>query len=158
MLVKDHAILEVEIANVEPSRLLIEIALRQPPVSGAPAYDEGETQRAIRDGFREVLTQVELQRLVNEKNRPPRVRQWVGRIVAFTFCAAIGSAVTVILSTSHSPHSYALESLTPPGSDEAASSRETPSPGSQSRGAPDAPAVAPSASLAGPATFGLHEQ
>jgi hypothetical protein len=70
MLAKDHAILEVEIANVEPSRLLIEIALRQPPVSGAPAYDEGEIQRAIRDGFRELLTQVELQRLVNEKNRP----------------------------------------------------------------------------------------
>jgi hypothetical protein len=157
MLVKDYPTLEAEIASGEPSRLLIEIALRQPPVSAAPAYDEGEIQRAIRDGFRNVLTRVELQRLVNEKNRPPRVRRWVGRIVAFTFCA-IGSAVTVILSASHIPYSYALESLTPPGSDEAAASTEARSPGSQSRGAPDDPAVAPSASLAGPATFGLHTQ
>jgi hypothetical protein len=158
MLAKDHAILEVEIANLEPSRLLIEIALRQPPVSVAPAYDEGEIQRAIRDGVRELLTQVELQRLVNEKNRPPRVRRWIGRIVAFIFCAAIGSAVTVILSTSHTPYSYALESLTPPGSGEPAPSREPPSPGSQSRGAPDALAVASSTDPAGPATFGLHER
>jgi hypothetical protein len=158
MLVKDYPTLEAEIASGEPSRLLIEIALRPPPVSAAPAYDEGDIQRAIRDGFREVLTQVELQRLVNEKNRPPRVRRWIGRIVAFTFCAAIGSAVTVILSASHLPRSYALESLTPPGSGEPASSTEAPSPGSQSRGAPDAPAVAPSASLAGPGTFGLHTQ
>jgi hypothetical protein len=158
MLVKDYPTLEAEMASGEPSRLLIEIALRPPPVSAAPAYDEGEIQRAIRDGFREVLTQVELQRLVNEKNRPPRVRRWVGRIVAFTFCAAIGSAVTVILSASHTPHSYALESLTPPGSGEPASSTDAPSPGSQSRGAPDAPAVTPSAAPVGPATFGLHEQ
>jgi hypothetical protein len=97
MLVKDYPTLEAEIASGEPSRLLIEIALRPPPVSAAPAYDEGDIQLAIRDGFREVLTQVELQRLVNEKNRPPRVRRWIGRIVAFTSCAAIGSAVTVIL-------------------------------------------------------------
>jgi hypothetical protein len=158
MLAKDHATLEAEIAKDEPSRLLIEIALRQPLASAAPAYDEGEIRRAIRDGFREVLSQVELQRLVNEKNRPPRVRRWVGRIVAFTFCAAIGSAATVILSASHTPRSYALEPLTPPSSSEPASSTEAPSPGSQSRGAPDAPAVAPSASLAGPATFGLHTQ
>ena len=158
MLAKDHATLEAEIAKDEPSRLLIEIALRQPLASAAPAYDEGEIRRAIRDGFREVLSQVELQRLVNEKNRPPRVRRRVRRIVAFTFCAAIGSAVTVILSASHTRHSYALESLTPPSSGEAAASTEAPSPGSQSRGAPDAPAVAPSASLAGPATFGLHTQ
>jgi hypothetical protein len=50
MLAKDHAILEVEIANVEPSRLLIEIALRQPPVSAAPAYDEGEIQERSATG------------------------------------------------------------------------------------------------------------
>jgi hypothetical protein len=96
MPVKDCATLEAEIASGGPSRLLIEIALRPPPVSAAPAYDEGEIQRAIRDGFRGVLTQVELQRLVNEKNRRPRASRWVGRVVATTFCAAIGSAATLI--------------------------------------------------------------
>jgi hypothetical protein len=157
MPVKDHATLEAEIANGEPSRLLIEIALRQPLVGAATAYDSAEIQRAIRDGFREIVAQVEIQRLTKATYSPKsRVRRWVGRIVAFIFCPAIGSAVTVILSTSHTPHSYALESLTPPGSGEPAPSRETPSPGSQSRGAPDAPAVAPSTDPAGPATFGLH--
>jgi hypothetical protein len=154
MLVEDYSTLEAEVASGEPPRLLIEIALRPPPVSAAPRYDEGEIQRTIRDGFREVVRQVELQRLVNEKSRLPRVRRWIGRIVAFTFCAAIGSAVTVILSASHSTHFYALESSTPPNSSEPASSTE----GSQSRGVPDAPASAPSASVAGPAAFGLHTQ
>jgi Protein of unknown function (DUF1360) len=159
MLVKDHATLEAEIANGEPSRLLIEIALRQPLVGAAPSYDSSEIQRAIRDGFREIAAQVEIQRLTTAAYSPKsRVRRWVGRIVAFTFCAAIGSATTVVLSVPHSPQSYALESLTPPTSGEPASSTEAPSPGSQSRGAPDAPAVAPSAAPVGPATFGLHEQ
>ena len=49
MLVKDHATLEAEIANGEPSRLLIEIALRQPLVGAAPSYDSSEIQRAIRE-------------------------------------------------------------------------------------------------------------
>jgi hypothetical protein len=153
MLVKDYPTLEAEVASGEPSRLLIEIALRPPPISAAPRYDEGEIQRAIRDGFREVVGQVELQRLVNDKSRLPRVRRWIGRIVAFTFCAAIGSAVTVILSASHSTHFYAFDSSTPPNSGEASSTE-----GSQSRGVPDAPASTPSASVAGPATFGLHTQ
>jgi hypothetical protein len=101
MLVKDHATLKADIANGEPSRLLIEIALRQPLVA-APAYDSAEIQRAIRDGFREIVAQVEIQPLTKAAYSPKsRVRRWVGRIVAFTFCAAIGSAATVILSVPH---------------------------------------------------------
>jgi hypothetical protein len=158
MLVKDHATLEAEIANGEPSRLLIEIALRKPPVGTPPAYDSAEIQRAIRDGFREMIAQIEIQQLTQGTYAPrSRAKRWVGQIVAFTFCAAIGSAATVILSAPHSPRSYALGSLTPPAPDEALST-EASSPGSQSRGAPDAPAVTPSAAPAGPATFGLNEQ
>jgi hypothetical protein len=159
MPVKDCATLEADIAKGEPSRLLIEIALRQPLVGATAAYDSAEIQRAIRDGFREIAAQVEIQRLTKATYSPKSlVRRWVVRIVAFTFCAAIGSAVTVILWASHTPRSYALESLTPPGSGEPAASTEAPSPGSQSRGAPDAPAIAPSVAPVGPATFGLHEQ
>jgi hypothetical protein len=155
MPVKDCATLEAEIAKGEPSRLLIEIALRQPLVGATAAYDSNEIQRAIREGFQEIAAQVEIQRLTKATHSS---KSWVGRIVAFTFCAAVGSTVTVILSASHTQRSYALESLTPPSSGEAAASSEAPSPGSQSRGGPDAPAIAPSASLAGPATFGLHTQ
>ena len=57
MLVKDYATLEAEIDKSDPSRLLIEIALRPASLAGpVPAYDPGEVQRAIRDGFREALT------------------------------------------------------------------------------------------------------
>ena len=57
MLVKDYASLEAVIDKGEPSRLLIEIALRPASLAGpVPAYDPGEVQRAIRDGFREALT------------------------------------------------------------------------------------------------------
>jgi len=161
MPVKDCATLEAEIAKGEPSRLLIEIALRQPLVPAAPAYDATEIQRAIRDGFREFVAQVELQRLMKEGNPPKsRASRWAGRVVAFTFCAAIGSAATLILSASHAPRPYALGSLTPPAADqEAAASIEAPSPGSQSTGAPVASASgAPVAPATGPAAFGLHEQ
>jgi hypothetical protein len=161
MPVKDCAILEAEIAKGEPSHLLIEIALRQPLVPAVSAYDATEIQRAIRDGFREIVAQVELQRLM-KAGTPPKSRasRWAGRVVAFTFCAAIGSAASLILSASHGPRPYALGSSTPPAADqEAAESIEAPSPGSQSTGAPVASAsVAPVAPATGPAAFGLHEQ
>jgi hypothetical protein len=161
MLVKDHTTREAELGNGEPSRLLIEIALRQPFPPAGPAYDATELQRAIRDGFREIVAQVELQRLTKAVN-PPKSRgsRWVGRVVAFTFCAAIGSAATLILSASHAPRPYALGSLTPPAANqEAAASIEAPSPGSQSTGAPVASVSgAPIAPATGPAAFGLHEQ
>jgi hypothetical protein len=161
MPVKDCATLEAETAKDEPSRLVIKIALRQPLVGAAPAYDATEIQRGIRDGFREIAAQVELRRLMKTGNPPKSwASRWAGRVVAFTFCAAIGSAATLILSPSHGPRPYALGSLTPPSAhQEAAASIEAPSPGSQSTGAPVASAsVAPVAPATGPAAFGLHEQ
>jgi hypothetical protein len=157
MPVKDCATLEAEIANDELSRLVIEIALREPVVPAAPTLDATEIQRAIRDAFREIVAQVELQAGNPLKSRSSR---WAWRVVAFTFCAAIGSAATLIVSASHAPRPYALGSLTPPAANqEAAASIEAPSPGSQSTGASVASASgAPVAPATGPAAFGLHEQ
>jgi hypothetical protein len=160
MPVNDCATLEAEIAKDEPSRLLIEIALRQ-PLTRAPASDATEIQQAIRDGFREIFAEVELQRLMKAENAPKsRASWWVGRVVAFVFCAAIGSAATLILSASHGQRPYALGSLTPSAANQDnAASLEAPSPGSQSTGAPVASASsAPMLPAAGPAAFGLHAQ
>src|SRR5271163_1453055 len=155
MLVEDHATLEAVIDKCDPSRLLIEIALRPASLAGpVPAYDPGEVLRAIRDGFREALTQVELERLARTTKPPKsRARRWFGRAVAFMFCAAIGSAATLLLSASHTAPQYAVGSMAPSG--QAAPSIEAPSPGSQSTGAPATSSTAPPT---GPATFGLHEQ
>jgi len=157
MLVKDYATLEAEIDKRDPSRLLIEIALRPASLAGpVPAYDPGEVQRAIRDGFREVL---ELERLARTK-KPPKswARRWFGRAVVFMAFAALGSVTTLLLSASHTAPQYAVGSMAPPPSGQAAPSIEAPSPGSQSTGAPAASSAAPTAPATGPATFGLHEQ
>jgi hypothetical protein len=157
MLVKDYATLEAAIDKGEPSRLLIEIALRPAFIAGpAPAYDPGEVQRAIRDGFREALTQVELERLATT-TKPPKstARRWCGRALAFTLCAAIGSVTTFLLSASHTPPQYAVGLMTPPPAEQAAPSIEAPSPGSQSTATPATSSAAPPT---GPATFGLHQQ
>lgn len=158
MSVTDHSSLEAVIDKGEPSRLLIEIALRPAFLSEPrPTCDPGEVHRAIREGFREALTQVELERFV--KATPPpksRARRWFGRAFAFVLCAAIGSVATLLLSASHTAPRYAVGSMAP--SDQAASSIEAPSPGSQSTGAPATSSAAPPAPPTGPATFGLHEQ
>jgi hypothetical protein len=88
----------------------MEIALRPPSVGATPASDSAEFQR------------------LTKAARSPRSRagRWIGRIVAFTFCAAIGNAVTAILSASHTSRSYVLESSVALGPDEAASSSEAP--------------------------------
>ena len=112
MLVKD-ATIEAVIDKGEPSRLLIEIALRPPLLARpAPAYDPGEVQRAIREGFREVLAQVEYERL-GRTTKPPksRARRWFGRAIAFMVCAAVGSVATLLLSASHTAPQYAVGSL-----------------------------------------------
>ena len=160
MLVKDYASLEAAIDKGEPPRLLIEIALRPAFLAGPPpAFDAGEVQRAIRDGFREALTQVELERRATmTKPLRSRARRWCGRALAFTLCAAIGSVTTLLLSASHTPPQYAVGSMTPPPFSQAAPSFEAPSPGSQSTGAPMTSSAAPAAPPKGPATFGLHEQ
>jgi len=158
MLVKDYASLEAVIDKGEPSRLLIEIALRPAFLAGpAPAYDQGEVQRAIRDGFQEVLTQVELERLART-TKPPKstARRWFGRAFAFMVCAAIGSLATLLLSASHTAPQYAVGSMAPSG--QAAPSIEVLGPGSQSTGAPATSSAAPPAPPTGPAAFGLHEQ
>src|SRR5271155_1656238 len=112
MLVEDHASLEAVIDKGEPSRLLIEIALRPASLAGpVPAYDPGEIQRAIRDGFREVLAQVELERLARTTNPlKSRARRWFGRAFAFVAFAALGSVTTLLLSASHSAPQYAVGS------------------------------------------------
>jgi len=160
MLVKDYASLEAVIDKGEPSRLLIEISLRPASLAGpAPAYDPGEVQRAIRDGFREALTQVELERLARTTKPPKsRARRWSGRAFAFMLCAALGSVATLLLSASHTAPQYAVGSMAPPPSGWAAPSIEAPSPDSQSTGAPATSSAAPTAPPKGPATFGLHEQ
>ncbi len=160
MLVKGHASLEAVIDKGEPSRLLIEIALRPASLAGpGPACDPGEVQRAIRDGFREALTQVELERFART-TKPPRsrARRWFGRAFAFMLCAAIGAVTTLLLSASHTAPQYAVGSWTPPLAEQGAPSIEALSPGSQSTGAPAASSPAPAAPATGPATFGLHEQ
>ena len=155
MLVKD-ASLEAVIDKGEPSRLLIEIALRPASLAGP---DAGEVQRAIRDGFREVLAQVEFERLARPATPPKsRARRWFGRAFTFVLCAAIGSVTTLLLSASHTAPRYAIGSISPTSSDQAAHSIEAPSPGSQSTGAPATSSAAPAAPPTGPATFGLHEQ
>ena|SRR5208337_621640 len=73
MLVKDYASLEAGIGKGEPSRLLIEIALRPASLAGPrPACDLGEVQRAIREGFREVLAQVDREPLARPAT-PPKI-------------------------------------------------------------------------------------
>jgi hypothetical protein len=160
MLIKDHATLEAVIDKSEPPQLRIEIALRPASLAGAvPAYDPGEVQRAIRDGFREVLAQVEIERLARPATPPKsRARRWFGRTCAFTLCAAIGSVATLLLSAPHTAPQYALGSMAPPPSAQAAPSIEAPSPGSQSTATPATSSAAPAAPPTGPATFGLHQQ
>ncbi|MGA8586308.1 MAG: hypothetical protein WB715_21165, partial [Roseiarcus sp.] len=133
MLIKDYASLEAAMDKGEPSRLLIEIALRPASLTGpVPACDPGEVQRAIRDGFREVLTQVELDRLARTTKPPKsRARRWFGRAFAFMLCAALGSVTTLLLSASHTAPQYAVGSMAPSPSGQAAPSIEAPSPGSQ---------------------------
>ncbi len=160
MLVNDYARLEAVVDNGEPPRLLIEIALRPASLAGpAPAYDPGEIQRVIREGFRGGLAQVELERLARTTKPPKsRARRWFGRAVVFMVCAAIGSVATLLLSASHTAPQYTVGSMGPSHSGQVAPSIEAPSPGSQSTGAPATSSAAPAAPPAGPGTFGLHEQ
>ena len=160
MLVKDYASLEAVIDKGEP----VAAPDRNCASSGfprrtRPAYDPGEVQRAIRDGFREVLAQVELERLARTTKPPKsRARRWFGRAFAFMVCAAIGSVATLLLSASHTAPQYAVGSMATPPAEQAAPSIEASSPGSQSTAAPATSSAAPAAPPTGPATFGLHEQ
>jgi len=158
---KDYARLEALIDKDDPSRLMIDVRLQPPSLGGRGSYALSDLQQAMRDGFREALIDVELERLVKVSNRPKgRARRWLGRVCAFVGCAAIGGFATLLLSAflSHTAQRYAAQGerlATLPGSSGAAVS-----PGSQSAalpGASTAPAPAPR-SAAGPATFGLYEK
>ncbi len=158
---KDYARLEALIDKGDPSRLMIDVRLQPPSLGGRGSYALSDLQQAMRDGFREALIDVELERLVKVSNRPKgRARRWLGRVCAFVGCAAIGGFATLLLSAflSHTAQRYAAQGerlATLPGSSEAAVS-----PGSQSAalpGASTAPAPAPR-SAAGPATVGLYEK
>src|SRR5271165_3897683 len=132
MLVRDSASLEAVSDKGEPTRLLIEIALRPASFAGpVPACDTGEVQRAIREGFREVLAQVELERLART-TKPPRsrARRWFGRAVVFMLCAAIGSVATLLLSASHTAPQYAAGSIGLHLAEQGSPSVEAPNPGS----------------------------
>ena len=130
MPVKVYASLEAVTDKGEPSRLLIEIALRPASLAGPVlAYDPGEVQRAIREGFREVLAQVEVERLARTIKPPKsRVRRWFGRVIVFMFCAALGSVATLLLSASHTAPQYAVGSLATPPAEQASPSIESSSP------------------------------
>ena len=157
---KDYARLEALIDKGDPSRLMIDVRLQPPSLGGGGSYALSDLQRAMRDGFREALIDVELERLVKASRPKGRARRWLGRVCAFAACAAIGGLATLLLSAflSHTAQRYAAQDerlATLPGSSEAAVS-----PGSQSAalpGASTAPAPAPK-SAAGPATFGLYEK
>ena len=160
MLIKDYASLEAGIDKGEPSRLLIEIALRPASLAGpVPAYDPGEVQRAIRDGFREVLTQVELERLARTTKPPKsRARRWFGRAFAFMVCAAHRqrsdpSSVGVSYRASICRRIVGDAALRSGGAID-----RSPEPGfAIDRRARDVERRA-AAPPTGPATFGLHEQ
>ena len=160
MLVKDPASLEAAIDKGDPSRLLIEIALRPASLAGPVlACDPGEVQRAIREGFRDVLAQVQFERLGGTRKPPKsRARRWFGRAVVFVAFAAFGSIATLLLSVSHTAPQYAVGSIALPPSGQAPPSIEAPSPGSLSTGALATSSATLAAPRTGPATFGLHEQ
>ena len=157
---KDYARLEALIDKGDPSRLMIDVRLQPPSLGSGGSYALSDLQRAMRDGFREALIDVELERLVKTNRPKGRARRWLGRVCAFVGCAAIGGFATLLLSAflpRTAPRYVAQDERLAalPGSPEAAVS-----PGSQSAalpGASTAPAPAPK-SVAGPATFGLYEK
>src|SRR5208337_5600684 len=107
---KDYARLEALIDKGDPSRLMIDVRLQPPSLGGRGSYALSDLQQAMRDGFREALIDVELERLVKVSNRPKgRARRWLGRVCAFVGCAAIGGFATLLLSAflSHTAQRYA---------------------------------------------------
>ena len=165
MSAKESAILEAEIPSDEPSRLLIDIRLHSPaPAGGVAFFDAGDVRRAIRDGLRETLVDVQLERLGLSSQAPRPRRRWLGRVLSFVVSAGVGSVGTLLLTASHpaAPHVVVGSSAGPQlgaGSAYPPAPVDT-APGSQSA----APQTSPNASAStdeqapGPAMFGLHEQ
>ena len=164
MLVEDRASVEAELDERVPSRLRIDIRVH-PIGGGSFGFDAGDIQRAIREGFRDVLRDAQLERLALASNPQPKRRGWFARVLGFVGCVGLGAMATFVLTAYH-PRPSAVASLDDLGSPVA-------NPGSQSELAPP-PFVRPepsqlpqlqspaaggaAASEPGPGVFGLHQQ
>ena len=152
MFVEDRASVEAELDERDPSRLRIDIRVH-PIRGGSFGSDAGEIQRVIREGFRDVLRDAQLERLALASNPQPKRRGWFARVLGFVSCVGLGAMATLALTAYH-PRPSAVAGLEDLGSPAAA-------PGSQSSPipAPPEPASAGAAeSEPGPGTFGLHQQ
>ena len=157
MSVSEYASMEAEVLRGDRPRLQIDIRLH-PVGGGALGPAHGEIERAVRDGFREALRDVQLERLTLAANARPKPRGFLRRALGFLVCVGIG-AVASLAVTSYRPRASAVASLEDLG-------RPAATPGSQSsvvrlpQATPGQPASPQrSAERApGPSTFGLHEQ
>jgi len=158
MLVGDYASVEAEVDRREPSRLQIDIRLH-PMSVGALNPDAGEIQRAIREGFRDVLRDAQLERLALASNPQPKRRGWFARVLGFVGCVGLGAMATFVLTAYH-PRPSAVASLDDLGSPVATpGSQSSPIPAPPEPALPQSPASAGAAeSEPGPGTFGLHQQ
>jgi hypothetical protein len=158
MLVGDYASVEAEVDRREPSRLQIDIRLH-PMSVGALNPNAGEIQRAICEGFRDVLREVQLERLMLASNPQPKRRGSFARVLGFVVCVGLGSLATLALTAYH-PRPSAVVGLEDLGSPVATpGSQSNPIAGPSEPAPPESPASTGAAeSEPGPGTFGLHQQ
>jgi hypothetical protein len=162
MLASDFARLDAEVDRVDPSKLRIDIRLHSPTDGAGPqTYDAGDIRRAVREGFRDALADIQIERLIQFSAQPrAKTRRWPVRLLTFVVCVGLGSVATAILSRPVS-HSVVGSLSLPPG--DPAGLAYSPSPsvdapdlGAQSSGAPTA--SSPQPAPPGLGVFGLHEQ
>ena len=158
MLVEDRASVEAVLDERDPSRLRIDIRVH-PVGGGSLGSDAGEIQRLIRDGFRDALREVQVDRLMLASNPQPKRRGWLGRVLGFFACVGLGAVATLALTAYH-PRPSAVAGLEDLGSPVATpGSQSNPIPGPSEPAPPQSPASAgPAESEPGPGTFGLHQQ
>ena len=158
MLVEDRASVEAVLDERDPSKLRIDIRVH-PIGGGSIGSDSGEIQRLIREGFRDALREVLLERLALASNPQPKRRGWFGRVLAFVGCVGLGAMATFVLTAYH-PRPSAVAGLEDLGSPAATpGSQSNPVPGPLEPAPPQSSASAGAAeSGPGPGTFGLHPQ
>ena len=158
MLVEDGASVEAVLDERDPSRLRIDIRVH-PIGGGSFGSDAGEIKRAIRDGFRDVLRDAQLERLALASNPQPRRRGWLARVLGFVGCVGLGAMATLALTAYH-PRPSAVAGREDLGSPVATpGSQSNPIPGSFEPAPPQSLGSAgPAESEPGPGTFGLHQQ
>ena len=123
MSVSEYASMEAEVRGGDPPRLQIDIRLHSAG-GGAFGPGPGEIERAVREGFREALRDVQLERLTLAANARPKARGWLRRALGFLVCVGIG-AVASLAVTSYRPRASAVAGLEDLG-------RPAATPGSQS--------------------------